>query len=160
MLVDVGDTRLHVEERGAGDLALVALHGGPGLDHTMFGSWLDPEGDLYRLLLVDERAQGRSDPAPPGTWTLDLRGFAYNAGGILAFSLDGTAITAAPYNASAATVDTYSASPLQFFQTEVCHDLTITTGGVYTLRATVTGKNASSSGFATNVLFVYLSRTG
>jgi proline iminopeptidase len=71
MLVDVGDTRLHVEERGAGDLALVALHGGPGLDHTMFGSWLDPEGDEYRLLLVDERAQGRSDPAPPGTWTLD-----------------------------------------------------------------------------------------
>jgi proline iminopeptidase len=71
MLVDVGDTRLHVEERGAGDLALIALHGGPGLDHTMFGAWLDPLGDACRLLLVDERAQGRSDPAPPETWTLD-----------------------------------------------------------------------------------------
>jgi proline iminopeptidase len=71
MLVDVGDTRLHVEERGAGDTALIALHGGPGLDHTMFGAWLDPEGDEYRLLLVDERAQGRSDPAPPETWTLE-----------------------------------------------------------------------------------------
>jgi pimeloyl-ACP methyl ester carboxylesterase len=71
MLVDVGDTRLHVEERGAGDIALIALHGGPGLDHTMFGAWLDPEGDEYRLLLVDERAQGRSDPAPPETWTLE-----------------------------------------------------------------------------------------
>ena len=45
MLVDVGDTRLNVEERGAGDLALIALHGGPGLDHTMFGDWLDPLGD-------------------------------------------------------------------------------------------------------------------
>ena len=30
MLVDVGDTRLHVTERGAGDLALFVLHGGPG----------------------------------------------------------------------------------------------------------------------------------
>jgi proline iminopeptidase len=71
MLVDIGDTRLHIEERGAGDLALIALHGGPGVDHTMFGGWLDPLGDEYRLLLVDERAQGRSDPAPPETWTLE-----------------------------------------------------------------------------------------
>src|SRR3954447_20265427 len=70
MLVHVGDTRLHVEERGAGDLALIAPHGGPGLDHTMFGHWLDPEDGEYRLLLVDERAQGRSEPAPPETWTL------------------------------------------------------------------------------------------
>ena len=70
MLVDVGDTRLYVEERGAGDLALIVLHGGPGLDHTMFGTWLDPLGDVCRVLLVDERAQGRSEPAPPETWTL------------------------------------------------------------------------------------------
>src|ERR687884_2116947 len=71
MLVDVGDTRLHVEERGAGDLALIALHGGPGLDHTMFGDWLNPLGEACRLLLVDERGQGRSEPAPPETWTLE-----------------------------------------------------------------------------------------
>src|SRR5919202_6003994 len=72
MLVDVGDTRLHVEERGAGDVALIALHGGPGLDHTMFGDWLDPLGDVCRLLLVDERGQGRSEPSAPETWTHDL----------------------------------------------------------------------------------------
>jgi proline iminopeptidase len=70
MLVRAGDTRLNVEERGAGDLAVIVLHGGPGLDHTMFGTWLDPLADAYRLLLVDERSQGRSDPAPPETWTL------------------------------------------------------------------------------------------
>jgi proline iminopeptidase len=70
MLVDVGDTRLHVTERGSGDLPLFVLHGGPGLDHTMFGSYLDALGDLVRLLLVDERATGRSDPSPPETWTL------------------------------------------------------------------------------------------
>src|SRR5919198_5003794 len=71
MLVDVGDTRLHVTERGVGDLPLFALHGGPGLDHTMFGSYLDPLGDLCRLLLVDERGTGRSEPSAPETWTLE-----------------------------------------------------------------------------------------
>jgi proline iminopeptidase len=71
MLVDVGDTRLHVSERGTGALPLFVLHGGPGLDHTVFGSHLDPLGDLCRLLLVDERATGRSDPSPPETWTLE-----------------------------------------------------------------------------------------
>jgi proline iminopeptidase len=71
MLVDVGDTRLHVTERGTGDLPLVVLHGGPGLDHTMFGSYLDALGDRCRLLLVDERGTGRSEPAPPATWGLD-----------------------------------------------------------------------------------------
>src|SRR5919199_6911579 len=71
MLVDGGVPRLHVEARGAGDLALIALHGGPGLDHTMFGNWLDPLGDVCRLLFVDERGQGRSEPSPPETWTLE-----------------------------------------------------------------------------------------
>jgi len=70
VLVDVGDTRLFVESRGDGDLALVVLHGGPGLDHTMFGRWLDPLAEEHRLLLVDERGQGRSDPSTPDTWTL------------------------------------------------------------------------------------------
>jgi proline iminopeptidase len=71
MLVDVGDTRLHVTERGAGPLALFVLHGGPGLDHTMFGSYLDALGDLCRLLLVDERGTGRSEPSASETWTLE-----------------------------------------------------------------------------------------
>jgi proline iminopeptidase len=70
MLIDVGDTRLHVTERGAGELALFVLHGGPGLDHTMFGSYLDALGDRCRLLLVDERGTGRSEPSPPETWGL------------------------------------------------------------------------------------------
>ena len=69
-LVSVGDTCLNVEERGEGELAVLALHGGPGLDHTMFGWWLDPIAEMHRLVLVDERAQGRSLPAPPETWTL------------------------------------------------------------------------------------------
>jgi proline iminopeptidase len=71
MLVDVGDTRLHVTERGGGALPLFVLHGGPGLDHTMFGSYLDALGDVVRLLLVDERGTGRSEPSAPETWTLE-----------------------------------------------------------------------------------------
>jgi proline iminopeptidase len=69
-LVTIGDTRLHVVERGRG-YPLIVLHGGPGVDHCMFGDYLDPLGDEYRLLLVDQRAQGRSDRPPEETWTLE-----------------------------------------------------------------------------------------
>ena len=63
---------LHCDERGNPDgLPLLVLHGGPGLDHTMFGDWLDPLADACRVLLVDERSQGRSEPSAPETWTLD-----------------------------------------------------------------------------------------
>ncbi len=68
-LVPIGDTRLYVEERGAG-YPLLVLHGGPGLDHRMFGDYLDPLGDAYRLLFVDQRSQGRSDRTVESTWSL------------------------------------------------------------------------------------------
>jgi proline iminopeptidase len=69
-LVRLDDTSLFVEERGEG-LPVVVLHGGPGLDHHEFADYLDPLTDSFRLLLVDQRAQGRSEPAPPDTWTLE-----------------------------------------------------------------------------------------
>ena len=70
-LVDVDDTRLYVESRGPDDaFPVLVLHGGPGLDHTMFGDLLDPLGAACRLLFVDQRAQGRSGASDPGTWTL------------------------------------------------------------------------------------------
>jgi len=65
-LVSVGDTRLYVAERGAG-YPLIVLHGGPGMDHHMFADYLDPLTDRYRLILVDERSQGKSDLAPEST---------------------------------------------------------------------------------------------
>jgi pimeloyl-ACP methyl ester carboxylesterase len=68
-LVDIGDTRLHVVEMGAG-LPLLVLHGGPGLDHREFGDYLDPLADEFHLVLVDQRSQGRSARAPEATWTL------------------------------------------------------------------------------------------
>jgi pimeloyl-ACP methyl ester carboxylesterase len=63
--------RLFVEEVGDG-FPLIVLHGGPGLDHTMFRPWLDPLGDEFRLLYVDERGQGRSERTDPETLTLEV----------------------------------------------------------------------------------------
>ncbi len=68
--VAIDDTRLWIVERGEG-FPLFVLHGGPGLDHHEFADYLDPLGERYRLILVDQRAQGRSDRAPEQTWTLE-----------------------------------------------------------------------------------------
>jgi proline iminopeptidase len=62
---------LNVEEVGSG-FPLIVLHGGPGLDHTMFRPYLDVLGDEYRLLYVDERGQGRSQRVDPTTLSLDV----------------------------------------------------------------------------------------
>jgi proline iminopeptidase len=58
-----------VVERGTG-YPLLLLHGGPGLDHRMFGDYLDGLTDQYRLVLVDQRANGRSGRPDDSTWTL------------------------------------------------------------------------------------------
>ena len=63
--------RLLVEEVGEG-FPLIVLHGGPGLDHSMFRPWLDPLGEEFRLLYVDERGQGRSERVDPATLSLDV----------------------------------------------------------------------------------------
>ncbi len=68
--VPIGDTALHVVERGDG-YPIIILHGGPGLDHRFWGSYLDPLADRFRLVLVDQRGQGRSERAPEETWTLE-----------------------------------------------------------------------------------------
>jgi proline iminopeptidase len=68
-LVPIGDTRLYVDERGRG-LPLFVLHGGPGLDHHMFGDYLDPLSDGLRLIFVDQRSQGRSEQTSPETWSI------------------------------------------------------------------------------------------
>jgi len=72
-LVDAGDTRLYVVERGEETgYPVLVLHGGPGLDMREFGDYLDPLTERgYRLFLVDQRAQGRSEPCPAETWTIE-----------------------------------------------------------------------------------------
>jgi proline iminopeptidase len=62
---------LFVEQLGTG-FPLIVLHGGPGLDHSMFRPYLDPLADEFRLLYVDGRGQGRSERVDPATLSLDV----------------------------------------------------------------------------------------
>ena len=72
MRVELSDgVSLNVEEAGA-DFPVIVLHGGPGLDHTGFRPYLDPLGDEFRLLYVDERGQGLSERVDPRTLSLDV----------------------------------------------------------------------------------------
>jgi pimeloyl-ACP methyl ester carboxylesterase len=68
--VNVGDIELYVREEGAGR-PLVLLHGGPGLDGSVFFPQIAAlAGDGVRLLAVDHRANGRSDAGDPARWTV------------------------------------------------------------------------------------------
>ena len=72
MLIELSDgVSLYVEGLGEG-LPLIVLHGGPGLDHTMFRPYLDPLAEDVRLIYVDQRAQGRSERVDPQTLSLEV----------------------------------------------------------------------------------------
>ena len=72
MNVELADgVSLFVQELGEG-LPVIVLHGGPGLDHSSFRPYLDPLGDDFRLLYVDERGQGRSERVDPDTLSLEV----------------------------------------------------------------------------------------
>jgi proline-specific peptidase len=63
---------LWVEDLGGDGLPLIALHGGPGLDHTHLRPWLDPLGEDFRVVYIDERGQGRSERVDPAMLTLEV----------------------------------------------------------------------------------------
>jgi proline iminopeptidase len=68
--VSVGDVELWVHERGTGR-PLVVLHGGPGLDGSVWFPGLDPLADEgWRILAPDHRGNGRSDAGDPVRWTV------------------------------------------------------------------------------------------
>ncbi len=70
MRVSVGDIELYVREKGEGR-PIVALHGGPGLDGSVWFPGLDPVVAAgYRVLALDHRANGRSDAGDPARWTV------------------------------------------------------------------------------------------
>jgi proline iminopeptidase len=72
MQVELADGyKLNVEEVGTG-YPLLVLHGGPGLDHSMFRPYLDPLGEEFRVLYVDERGQGLSDRVDPVSLSLEV----------------------------------------------------------------------------------------
>jgi len=68
--VSVGDLELYVHERGEGR-PIVALHGGPGLDGSVWFPALDGFAATgYRILAPDHRGNGRSDAGEPARWTV------------------------------------------------------------------------------------------
>jgi pimeloyl-ACP methyl ester carboxylesterase len=70
MRVSVGDVELYVHERGEGR-PLVALHGGPGLDGSVWFPALDPlAAEGFQILAPDHRGNGRSDAGDPTRWTV------------------------------------------------------------------------------------------
>ena len=70
MRVPVGDVELYVHEKGEGR-PLVALHGGPGLDGSVWFPGLDPLADEgWWILAVDHRGNGRSGSGDPVSWTV------------------------------------------------------------------------------------------
>ena len=50
---------------------LVALHGGPGGDHSYLKCELEPLAEVAQLVFPDMRGTGRSDPSPPERWNVD-----------------------------------------------------------------------------------------
>jgi len=50
---------------------VIALHGGPGGDHSYLKYELTPLADLAQLVFPDMRSTGRSDPASAERWTVD-----------------------------------------------------------------------------------------
>jgi pimeloyl-ACP methyl ester carboxylesterase len=68
--VSVGDVELHVHELGEGR-PLLALHGGPGLDGSIWFPGLEPlASEGWWILAPDHRGNGRSDAGDPERWTV------------------------------------------------------------------------------------------
>jgi pimeloyl-ACP methyl ester carboxylesterase len=53
--------------------ALIALHGGPGFDHSSMRPYFDRFADTHQVFFLDHRGNGRSG-GEPATWTLDQWG--------------------------------------------------------------------------------------
>lgn len=76
MWASVNGTTLFYAEHGSGPPMLV-LHGGLGLDQATLRPWLDPLGQHARLIFLDVRGCGQSDPVHEGntvthaTWADD-----------------------------------------------------------------------------------------
>ena len=70
MRVAVGDVELNVHEKGEGR-PLIALHGGPGLDGSVWFPALDPLAeDGWRILAPDHRGNGLSEAGDSSRWTV------------------------------------------------------------------------------------------
>ena len=84
MRVDIGGgVRLYVDVDGLGLVpdgdrmverpTVILLHGGPGMDHSLFKSSASPDlSDIAQVVYYDHRGNGRSDRGTPDDWVLDV----------------------------------------------------------------------------------------
>ncbi|MCW5737627.1 MAG: alpha/beta fold hydrolase [Enhydrobacter sp.] len=71
LFLDVYGSKLAARDNELVDKpVIVALHGGPGIDHSQFVPWLTPISGFAQLILVDHRGNGRSSRPPVETCTL------------------------------------------------------------------------------------------
>jgi pimeloyl-ACP methyl ester carboxylesterase len=76
MRIEVDGTCLFFDVEGPGTAAsadvptLILVHGGPGFDHSPFKPAFSSLSDVARVVYLDLRGHGRSDPVPPTQWTL------------------------------------------------------------------------------------------
>ena len=80
MRISLGDVSLWFDVSGPsvipqGDTTverpvLVAVHGGPGLDHMTVKSALGPLAADFQVLYFDLRGHGRSDRSSAGSWNM------------------------------------------------------------------------------------------
>jgi proline iminopeptidase len=66
----LNDTEIFYVEVGEGVPCLL-MHGGLGGDHSALHPWLDPLGDVMRLVYYDHRGNGRSGRVPSETITFE-----------------------------------------------------------------------------------------
>jgi proline iminopeptidase len=69
-IAHLNDTELFYVEVGEG-LPCLVMHGGLGEDHSALHPWLDPLGDVMRLVYYDHRGNGRSGRPPSETITFE-----------------------------------------------------------------------------------------
>ena len=75
MYITVNDTRLFFDVEGAKLVpdgptmrekpTLVLLHGGPGLDHSIYKPAFATFADIAQVIYLDHRGQGRSERSSP-----------------------------------------------------------------------------------------------
>jgi pimeloyl-ACP methyl ester carboxylesterase len=79
MRVAIGDISLYFDVDGAQLVpdgpsmlerpTIIALHGGPGADHSLFKPVFGPVTEFAQVVYLDQRGSGRSDRGEPGQWT-------------------------------------------------------------------------------------------
>lgn len=79
MRVRIGEIRIYFDVEGVQLLpagatmierpTIVALHGGPGADHSLFKPVFSAATEFAQVIYVDQRGSGRSDRGEPSTWT-------------------------------------------------------------------------------------------